>query len=131
MMKKTKQRLHPLAILLAALTCQPLLASGDDEPDSVQIKEQWGQLLFCERIYTMPEVRTRIYSFDTEACNKAGKVISDAVARYTPPEQARLKHEAEQHAVKLSYNTSEPYHSVPACREYCNELANSREDKND
>lgn len=87
--------------------------------------------MFCKRIYTMPEVKPRLYSFDTQACNNAGQVIADTVGRYTVQEQNQLKSQAERHAVKLSYNTSEPYHSVPACREYCSELAKTREERND
>ena len=130
-MRPSKRRYHLTFIFLAALSFQPLSALGADAPEWVKIKEQWGQLLFCKRIYTMPEVRPRLYSFDTETCDKAEQVIAGVVGKYTVQQQNQLKNQAEQHAVKLSYNTSEPYHSVPACREYCSELATIREQRND
>jgi hypothetical protein len=130
-MHRSNFRFRLALIVLAALVFQPLPALADDEPAWVQIKEQWGQLLFCKRIYTMPEVRPRLYPFDTEACQRAEQAIADVVSRYTTPEQKRLKNQAEQHAVKLSYNTTEPYHSVPACRQYCSELGSPVEEQND
>lgn len=126
---KPRHRLIP--VLLAAVVVQPLSGMGADDPEQTRLKEQWGQLLFCKRIYTMPEVRPRLYSFDTEACNKAERVIFNVLGKYSEAEQGRLKDQAEKHAVKLSYNTFEPYHSVPACREYCSELADSQEEQDD
>jgi hypothetical protein len=118
-------------LLFAVVVSLPGSARGADEPGGVRLKDQWGQLLFCKRIYTMPEVQTRLYSFDTEACNTAEQVIAGRVSQFSVQEQGRLKNQAEQHAVKLSYNTSEPYLSVPACRKYCNELAKTRENQDD
>lgn len=42
-----------------------------------------------------------------------------------------LTAQAEQHAFRLAQNTSEPYHSVAACREYCRELVETQEPLND
>ena len=36
-----------------------------------------------------------------------------------------------EHAALLSLNTSEPYHSVAACRAYCRELAEVRDTNNE
>ena len=91
-----------------------------------EFKDQWGQVLFCQAIYRMPEVKTRLYDFDVEQCNKAGQIMMDAVAGYSSQDQASMKSQAEQHAYLLSRNTSEPYHSVVACREFCNKLIENR-----
>lgn len=102
------------------------MAQDNAQAEWTRLKEQWGQVLFCQAIYKMPEVKTRLYSFDVEQCNTAGQIMVDAVAGY--PEQARvqMKAEAEQHAYLLSRNTSEPYHSVVGCREYCRQLSENK-----
>lgn len=115
--------LYPLILLFFPVQ---LMAQDNAQADWTRLKEQWGQVLFCQAIYKMPEVKTRLYSFDVEQCNKAGQIMVDAVAGY--PEQARvqMKAEAEQHAYLLSRNTSEPYYAVVGCREYCRELSENK-----
>ena len=71
----------------------------------------------------MPEVKSRLYDFDIEHCNAAAGLVADVVSKYSNQEQTRLKLSAERHAVALSHNTQEPYHSVAACRVYCRKLA--------
>jgi len=126
------EQLHRMAItaLLAPLST-PLLALDVDQPDWTETKEEWGQVLFCQRIYKMPEVLPRLYSFDIEHCERAGQLMTDVVSKYTKQEQVQLKNQAERHAVALSHNTSEPYHSVAACRTYCRELAEIQDKRND
>jgi len=94
-------------------------------------RTNWGQVLFCQGIYKMPGVRTRLYDFDIEHCNRAGRLVTQVVAKYPKQEREQLKSQAERHAVRLSHNTSEPYHSVPACRAYCRELAEIQDKRND
>ena len=117
--------------LLLVLFSAPLAALDVDQLDWTETREKWGQVIFCQRIYKMPEVQSRLYSFDVEQCNSAGQLMLDVVARYSVPQKAQLNKQAEQHAAALSYNTSEPYHSVAACREYCRELAEIQEKRND
>jgi len=126
-------KLHRCLIFttLLALLSAPLAAKEIDQLDWTGVKEEWGQVLFCQRIYKMPEVRPRLYDFDIEQCNTANQLALDIVAKYSIQDQARLKSQAEQHAVRLGYNTSEPYHSVVACREYCKALSDFQEKRND
>ena len=116
---------------LLILVSVPATARDLDQLDWTETKDKWGQLIFCQRIYKMPEVNPRLYSFDFEQCDKAGQLVTDIVAKYSKQEQVQLRNQAEQHAIKLSYNTSEPYHSVVACREYCRELAEKQDTRND
>jgi len=123
---------HSLIFALLLILFSTSLAAVD--PDSLSktdIKEKWGQVLFCQAIYKMAEVKPRLYDFDIEHCDKAGQLMTDLVARYSAPEQKQLKYQAERHATALSYNTSEPYHSVAACREYCKEVARIQDERND
>lgn len=103
-----------------------LVAQDDAQLKWIETKDQWGQVLFCQAIYKMPEVKTRLYSFDVEQCDKAGQLMIDEVGRYSKQAQVQMKAQAEQHAFLLSRNTSEPYHSVAACREYCKELVENQ-----
>ena len=116
----------PRILLITALSqllfSFPLSAQDTDIPEWNKTREQWGQLLFCQRIYTLPEVKPRLYSFDVEQCNQALKLIEDPISSYSKQEQSLLKNQAELHAYRLSGNTSEPYHAVTACREFCKEL---------
>jgi len=54
----------------------------------------------------------------------------DITATYSKQDQEQMKTRAEQHAWLLSRNTSQPYHPVVACREYCRELIEGQ-DSND
>jgi hypothetical protein len=119
--------LAPVLFLFSA----PIAANDSGRPGWTETKDKWGQLIFCQRIYKLPEVKTRLYSFDYEQCEQAGQLIADVVANYSEQEQVQLRNQAEQHAIKLSYNTSEPYHSVAACREYCRDLTEMQEKKDD
>ena len=94
-------------------------------------KEITKQVMFCQRIYKMPEVKTRLYNFDTEQCDMAGQVLADVVSRYSIQDQSRIKAQAEQHAYQLTQYTTEPYQSVTACREYCRGLVETRELRDD
>jgi len=115
-----------LCTLVLLLSPIELIAQDDAQPDWTRTKEQWGQVLFCQAIYKMPEVKTRLYSFDVEQCNKAGQLMLEAVAGYPEQGRVQMRAEAEQHAFLLSRNTSEPYHSVVACREYCRGLVENK-----
>jgi hypothetical protein len=108
-----------------------IIALDIDQLGKTETMEKWGQVLFCQRIYKMPEVKPRLYDFDIEHCEKAGQLITDVVSKYSKQEQEQLKYRAERHAIALSYNTSEPYHSVAACRAYCRELAEIQDKHND
>ena len=126
------ERLHRAAItVLLASFPTPMLALDVDQLNWTETREKWGQVLFCQLIYKMPEVKSRLYSFDTEHCDKAGQLMADVVSKYPEQEQVQLKNQAEQHAAALTYNTSEPYHSVAACRSYCRELAEIQDKRND
>jgi hypothetical protein len=109
----------------------PLWALDVDELSWTETREKWGQALFCQRIYKLPEVKTRLYDFDIEHCDKADQLFVDGVSRLSKQNQVLLKNQAEQHAIMLSFNTSEPYNSVAACREYCRELAEVKDNRND
>jgi len=93
--------------------------------------QKWGQVLFCQRIYTQPGVISRLYDFDVEDCDQAAELAADVISKYSIKDQEQLKYLAERHAVALSQNTAEPYHSVGACREYCRKLAEFQEQRND
>lgn len=118
--------LRILCTILAVFSPVQLMAEEQAQLSWTEFKDQWGQVLFCQAIYRMPEVKTRLYGFDVEQCNKAGQIMMDAVAGYSSQDQASMKAQAEQHAYLLSRNTSEPYHSVVACREFCNKLIENR-----
>lgn len=124
-------RFRVFCITFLFLFSVQLTAQEPDSSNWTQTKDQWGQVMFCQLIYKMPEVQTRLYSFDIEQCDKAGQLMVDEVARYSSQDQLRIKTQAEQHAYWLTKNTSEPYHSVAACREYCRELVETRESHND
>lgn len=117
--------------MLLILFCMPLEARDIDQLGWTETKGEWGQVLFCQRIYKMPEVRSRLYSFDVENCDKAGQLMTNVVAKYSKQQQEQLKNQAERHAFALSQNTSEPYHSVAACRAYCANLAKTLDERHD
>jgi hypothetical protein len=131
--KMHKNRIHlQVAItVLLLLIAFPLVAQNADELSWTETKDKWGQLMFCQRIYKLPEVQTRLYSFDTEECDKAAELVSEVISKYSTQEQAQLKNQAEKHAYRLSRNTNEPYHAVGACRQYCGKLAAIRDKRND
>ena len=110
----------PLTLFTASLTAQ-----DDGSPDWTRTKDEWGQVMFCQRIYKMPEVKPRLYGFDIEQCDKAEKLVMEVVSEFSNQDQA------EQHAYRLSYNTSEPYLSVVGCREYCRQLAETKDSHNE
>jgi hypothetical protein len=126
---KIKHRLI-LSLLLVSFSTS-IYATDFDQLSTTETIQKWGRVLFCQGIYKMPEVRTRLYDFDIEHCNKAGQLMTDVVAKYSKAEQGQLKYQAERHAVALSHNTSEPYHSVAACRAYCRELAETLDKRNE
>ncbi len=116
---------------LLVLCSTPLAALDVDQLNWTETREKWGQVLFCQLIYKMPEVKPRLYSFDIEHCDKAGQLMTDTVTKYSKQDQVQLKNQAERHAVALTYNTPEPYKSVPACREYCQQLAEIQDKRDD
>jgi len=118
-----------LTFLLLSLFVSQLAAEDFDQLSRTELKDNWGQLFFCQSIYKMPEVKPRLYDFDIEQCNTASQLIAELVAKYPLQEQQAMKLQAEKHAVLLSYNTSEPYHSVPACRQYCKKLEKIRQER--
>lgn len=107
---------------LAVLLSSSVAAKDAGSLDWIETKEELGQVLFCQRIYKRPEVRPRLYSFDIEHCEKAGLFMTGVLNKYSIQEQADLRKQAETHAAQLSRNTVEPYHSVSACRTFCQAL---------
>ncbi len=126
-----KLRFLTLCTLFLIWFSAPLAAQDENQADWIKTKDQWGQVMFCQLIYKMPEVQTRLYSFDIEQCDKAGELMIDVVADYSKQDQLQLKALAEQHSYRLTQNTTEPYHSVAACRDYCRELAENQGPAND
>jgi len=119
--------------VIAMISCffsSPIAAADVDQLSPTELKDKWGQVIFCQKIYKMPEVRTRLYDFDFEQCDAAARLAEELVSNYPLNEQQALKIQAENHARALSYNTSEPYQSVPACREYCSKVAGIRDERN-
>ena len=122
-LKLACQLLCAFLLILGPLT---LFAQENNQAEWVKTRDQWGQVLFCQAIYKMPEVQTRLYAFDVEQCEEAGQIMTEVVARYSIKDQQQLKAQAERHAYRLSHNTTEPYHSVVGCREYCRELVENQ-----
>ena len=122
---------HVILSIVLMMLSSPLIAQEFDQDAWIKTKEKWGQLLYCQRIYKMPEVKTRLYDFDIEQCDKASQLADSVVAKYPKEAQTQLKNQAERHAYMLSKNTSEPYLAVPACREYCQELADIQDKRSD
>jgi hypothetical protein len=123
-----------LCLIICALLIfppSPLLALDIDQLSWDETREEWGQVMFCQRIYKLPGVTSRLYDFDVEHCDKAGQLMLNAAAKYSQQDQVQLKNQAERHAFSLSRNTTEPYHSVPACRSYCRELADKLDKQNE
>jgi len=118
-------------IILLLLFSTPLAAVDIDQLSWTETKDKWGQLLFCQRIYNMPEVQSRLYSFDVEQCDKAGQLMADIVSKYSQQQQLQLKNQAEKHAYAVAQNTTEPYQSVTACRAYCSELSKIQDQRNE
>lgn len=135
MHQATPQARFIFCLLLALFSTS--IAFGDepkvdvDQLSSTEIYQKWGQVIFCERIYKMPEVRSRLYDFDVQHCEQATKLVADVISKYSQQDQAQLNGLAERHARLLSRNTTEPYKSVPACREYCRKVAEFQEERND
>lgn len=124
-------QLRLLSTILLVLFSTSLAALDVEQLNKTETVKKWGQVIFCQRTYKMPEVRTRLYDFDVEHCDKAGLLMSELTAKYPKQEQEQLRYQAEKHAVAISRNTSEPYHSVPACRTYCRDLTEIRNKRND
>lgn len=124
-------QLRLLSTILLVLFSTSLAALDVEQLNKTETVKKWGQVIFCQRTYKMPEVRTRLYDFDVEHCDKAGLLMSELTAKYPKQEQEQLRYQAEKHAVALSRNASEPYHSVPACRTYCRDLTEIRNKRND
>ena len=122
-MLKPNPVIVPTIILLIALFTGPLAAIDIDQISETEFKEKWGQVIFCQSIYKMPEVKPRLYSFDLERCDAAGQLALQLLTKYPPEKQRVLKLQAENHARALSLNTNEPYHAVGACREYCQKVS--------
>ena len=115
-------RFQMLSLLLMFQFTAPLAAQDNDQARWIEAKDKWGQVLFCQTIYKMPEVQTRLYDFDVKQCDEAAQVMNNAMNVFSKQDQVQLKAMAEQHAYRLSRFTSEPYQSVPACREFCQEV---------
>ena len=130
-MYKNRFQLCIISTLLLQLLSYPLAAQDTSGLDWTETKDKWGQLLFCQRIYKLPEVKARLYDFDVEKCDKAQELVLEVITKYSQQDQVLLKNEAEQHAYQLSHNTSEPYFAVGACREYCDKLAEIKDQRND
>lgn len=124
-------QLRLLSTILLVLFSTSLAALDVEQLNKTETVKKWGQVIFCQRTYKMPEVRTRLYDFDVEHCDKADLLMSEVTAKYPKQEQEQLRYQAEKHAVAISRNTSEPYHSVPACRTYCRDLTEIRNQRND
>lgn len=130
MPKSVRFTLNATTAMLICFFTSPLDAADADQLSPTELKDKWGQVIFCQKIYKMPEVRTRLYDFDVEQCDAAARLAEELVSKYPENQQQALKLQAEKHARALSYNTSEPYHSVSACREYCSKVAGIRDEIN-
>ena len=140
-MHSTTLRIRLISGLILKLATSALIAADETRDTIPQVDveqlsatetfQKWGQILFCQRIYSLPEVRPRLYDFDVEHCDQAALLAADVISKYSEQDQQYLKQRAERHAKALSFNTSEPYHSVGACREYCRKLAEFRAQRND
>ena len=135
-MHSAKLHIRLISCLLLVLFSTSFTQAAEPEIDvdrlsGTEIYQKWGQVLFCQRIYKMPEVTPRLYDFDVEHCDQAAELAAVVISKYSKQDQEQLKLLAERHASSLSHNTAEPYHSVGACREYCRKLAEYREQRND
>jgi len=135
-MHSAKLHIRLISCLLLVLFSTSFTQAAEPEIDvdrlsGTEIYQKWGQVLFCQRIYKMPEVTPRLYDFDVEHCDQAALLVADVISKYSQQDQEHLKALAARHAGLLSGNTTEPYHSVVGCREYCRKVAEFREERND
>lgn len=129
-MPKPSFILTTVIAIQSCLFASLLTAAEPAQLSRIELKDKWGQVLFCQKIYQMTEVKPRLYDFDTEQCDAAEQLVQDFISKYPRSDRQALKIDAEEHARALSHNSSEPYHSVPACREYCSKLASIWDKKN-
>lgn len=129
--RNTKSGFIPSTVmtLLLAFFTTPLAAVDVEQLTRAELTAGWGRLILCKRIYVLPEVKSRLYEFDIKQCDSAAKLVAELVSEYPERNQQQLKLEAESHARNLSYNVSEPYQSVTACRQYCQRLVGIQEQR--
>jgi len=121
-----------LNTVIALITCfftSPIAAADVNQLSPTEFKDKWGQIIFCQKTYKMSEVQPRLYDFDVEQCDAAARFAEALALKYPLNERQALKLQAEKHARALFQNTSEPYHSVPACREYCSKLVGIQDER--
>jgi len=129
--RDTRSHFIPNAVITLLLACfiTPLAAVDVEQLTRTELTSGWGRLILCRRIYVLPEVKPRLYEFDVKQCESAAELVADLVSEYPERQQKQLKHEAESHARDLSFNVSEPYQSVTACRQYCQRLVGIQEQR--
>ena len=129
MPKPVRFTLNATTAMLICFFASPLGAADVDQLSPTEFKDKWGQIIYCQKTYKMSEVQPRLYDFDVEQCAAAARFAEDLALKYPLNERQALKLQAEKHARALFQNTSEPYHSVPACREYCSKLVGIQDER--
>ena len=113
-----------LRVLLAGmcLASVPAPAWETHTMSPEQIVRHWGESMYCQRMYRHPRNAGRVYPYDVEQCDAASARFEALADTYGPQNARTLKHRANQRAVVIEYDTSDPAMVVRACREQCTAL---------
>lgn len=124
-------RFRTLLSLFLVMASASLPAQDQGQPEWLRIRDQLAQVMFCQLIYKMPDVKPRLYDFDIEQCDLAAQSMADIIARYPERDQAELRAQSKQHAYHLVHNAADPYLSVAACRVYCLDVTKDQDTLHD
>jgi hypothetical protein len=111
------------SVLFAALIQTTPGAAEEPQMTELQLRENWGRVMYCERIYRHTNNQRRVYEFDVKQCEKANELMQQQANLYGENKALALKDIANQRAIEIEYSTVDVTAVINACRESCRKLS--------
>lgn len=123
--------IYPLLMILVLFTLavQPVLARGvEDQVISNQaipvgkqeIVDSWAAIMYCQDLYTRPQITSRVYPGDLTSCEVAYSVLQGSAEKhYSSNDQLLIENEARRKARAIRSGARDNQGAVMACRQQC------------
>ena len=116
----------PAWLLAGIAMSMAVVAEETARMNPEQIRENWGQVMYCQSAYRNPANQGRVYEYDITQCKAADQYMREVVSVYNETGRKNLRDASVNRMTDIQYSTRDITWVLNACRETCSRLALNR-----
>jgi hypothetical protein len=122
-----------LVLIISTFSLQPVLAqsvSTQSIPVGKQeIVDSWAAIMYCQDLYSRPQVSSRVYPGDLISCDAAYSVLQESTEKHhSSNDQLLIENAARRKARAIRSSARDNQSAVMACRQQCRSFSSQAEE---